>query len=155
MPYDCKNWVPHITVATIVEQDGLFLCVEEHSKSSQAIVINQPAGHVERGESILRAAVRETLEETGYLVEPEHLVAVQRWHKPNSDHTYFRIVVSAKVLSHDAERELDAGIVQALWLSRDELTRRTIQLRSPLVSQTVDDYLAGERHSLSILKDFE
>ncbi len=155
MPYNCKDWVPHITVATIVEQDGLFLCVEEHSKSNQAVVINQPAGHVERGESILAAAVRETLEETGHLVEPEHLVAVQRWHKPNTDDTYFRIVVSAKVIDHDAERELDAGIVQALWLSRDELTRRTIELRSPLVSQTVDDYLAGARHCLSILKDFE
>lgn len=155
MPYDCKKWVPHITVATIVEQDGQFLCVEEHSKSNQSIVINQPAGHVERGESIIAAAVRETLEETGYLVEPEHFIALQRWHKPHTDDTYFRIVISAKVVSHDAARELDAGIVQALWLSRDELTRRTIQLRSPLVSETIDDYLNGARHCLSILKDFE
>lgn len=155
MPYDCKNWVPHITVATIVQQDGKFLCVEEYSKSNQAIVINQPAGHVERGESILTAAVRETLEETGYLVEPEHLVAVQRWHKPYSNDTYFRIVISAKVLSHDTERELDAGIVQAVWLSRDDLTRRTIELRSPLVAQTVDDYLGGAKHCLSILQNFE
>ena len=154
MPYNCKDWVPHITVATIVEQDGKFLCVEEHSKTSQGIVINQPAGHVERGESIIAAAIRETLEETGYLVEPEHLIGVQRWHKPNTDDTYFRIVLSAKVTQHDNTRELDAGIVQALWLSRDELTRRTMQLRSPLVAQTVDDYLAGAKHSLSILKDF-
>ena len=95
MIYDCKKWVPHITVATIVEDNGKFLCVEEYSSKGK-LVINQPAGHVERGESIIEASIRETLEETGYLVEPTHLVALQRWHKPYSDHTYFRVVIAAK-----------------------------------------------------------
>lgn len=153
MPYECKQWTPHITVATIVEQDGKLLCVEEFSSGRK--VINQPAGHVERGESILQAAVRETLEETGYHVEPSHVVAIQRWHKPHSHHTYFRFVIAAQVIQYDPKQILDDGIIRPLWLSRDDITKNTIKLRSPLVYKTIDSYLAGERYPLSLLKDFD
>ncbi len=153
MPYQCKHWVPHITVATIVEQDGKFLCVEE--ARSGKVVINQPAGHVERGESILDAAVRETLEETAYLVEPEHFIALQHWHKPYSHDTYFRILIAAKLIRHVPEQTLDSGIVQAVWLSPDELIRRKLQLRSPVVYTSVENYLNGEKYPLSLLKQFQ
>lgn len=154
MPYQCKDWVPHITVATIVEENGKFLCVEELSSNGKA-VINQPAGHVERGESIVEAAVRETLEETGYTVEPQHVIAIQRWHKSHSNHTYFRFVISAKTITYNKNLELDEGIIRTHWLSRDDFTRRQLQLRSDLVYKTIDTYLSGQQFPLSLLQDFE
>lgn len=150
--YECKHWQPHITVATVVEQDHQFLMVEEYS-SSGLLVLNQPAGHIERGESIMQAAVRETLEETGYEVEPTHLVRIERWHKPHSDDTFFRYTLSAKVIQFHKDQPLDNGIQRALWMSRNDFIAQRTRLRSPMVEQTIEDYLNGHRYPLAILSE--
>lgn len=146
------SWIPHVTVATVVERDGEFLFVEEYSRGK--LVINQPAGHVEFGESIVEAAVRETLEETGWLVEVTELLAVQRWHLPHSEDTFFRFALSAKTISYDENLELDEGIIRPVWMSPAEMTRRKIELRSPLVSATVEAYLSGKRYPLDLLQEY-
>lgn len=142
---------PRVTVAAVVEQQGRFLMVEERNAGGE-LVINQPAGHVEMGESLLEAVIRETLEETAWHFTPEFLVGVYLWKQPQGHTTFLRICFAGQVADHEAARTLDDGIEQALWLSRAALQERSAQLRSPLVLNTVDDYLAGERYPLSLLK---
>jgi 8-oxo-dGTP pyrophosphatase MutT (NUDIX family) len=142
-------WRPDVTVATIVPRDGRFLLVEEEVRGER--VLNQPAGHLERGESLADAACRETLEETGWHVALTALIGVYQWTAPDAESHFVRFTFSAQPLRHDAERPLDAGIVRALWLSRDELTAAGRRLRSPMVLRGVDDYLAGRRLPLDAL----
>ena len=142
---------PRVTVAAIVHRDERFLLVEEHAVDG-GIVFNQPAGHVEAGESILEALTRETFEETGWRIRPESLVGVYLWQHPNQSISYLRIAMSGIPENHDANATLDEGIVQAHWLTRDELARLRPQHRSPLVMRCIEDYLAGERYPLSVLK---
>jgi len=145
------RWNPHVTVAVLLERDGRFLFVEELIDGR--LVLNQPAGHVEDGESLLDAAVRETLEETGWHVRPEALIGVYRWRSPRDGETFFRFCFSAAALGHDAERDLDTGIVRALWLSAEEFAQQAERHRSPLVSRGVEDYLKGSRYPLDVIKD--
>ncbi|MBS98506.1 MAG: NUDIX hydrolase [Oceanospirillaceae bacterium] len=147
------RWTPHATVATIVEQDGRFLLVEEHAEG--ALVINQPAGHLEEGERFSEAACRETLEETGWEVTAEHLLGLYVYRSPRNGVTYHRCCFVARALKHHPERELDKGIVGALWLTRDEIVARREQLRSELVLECIDDYLAGIRYPLSLIHEPE
>ncbi|NVK41209.1 MAG: NUDIX hydrolase [Oceanospirillaceae bacterium] len=142
-------WTPHATVATIVERDGRFLLVEEISDGQR--VINQPAGHVEEHETILAAAVRETLEETRWHVVPEHLVGLYTYRAPSNGVTYYRFCYTARALSEDPTARLDSDIVRAIWLTREELAARHEQLRSPLVLRCIDDYLAGRRFPLDFV----
>jgi 8-oxo-dGTP pyrophosphatase MutT (NUDIX family) len=137
---------PAITVAAIIERNARFLVVEE--RDAGRLVINQPAGHVEPGETILEAAVRETLEETGWSFAPTALLGTYLWHNPATDALTLRFAFVGDVTAHHPERTLDADIVQATWLSRSELAARSAQLRSPLVLQCVDDYLSGRRAPL-------
>ena len=138
---------PHLTVATVVEHKQRFLCVEERVNGE--LVINQPAGHVENGESLIDAAVRETYEETGWKIQPTALLPIYRWDHPKSGESFFRITFCAKTVAFDAEQVLDDGIVQALWLKPTELQQYT--LRSPMVTRCIDDYLAQQQHSLDLL----
>jgi 8-oxo-dGTP pyrophosphatase MutT (NUDIX family) len=142
---------PVVTVATIVLRDGALLVVEE--ETSSGLRINQPAGHVEGGESIAAAAVRETLEETGYHVRATALVGVYRWRASAADVTYVRFAFAAEVVAHDPLRTLDEGIVRALWMPYDELARCAERHRSPLVLRCVDDYRAGRRYPLAVIAD--
>ncbi len=142
---------PIISVATVVERDGVFLFVEETVKSR--LVINQPAGRLEAGESLPHAAVRETLEETGWLIEPLGLVGIYRWSSERELKAYVRVCFHGRALRHDAQRPLDQGIERALWLSHATLLQRVHDLRSPLVLRCVDDYLAGRRFPLELLVD--
>jgi len=142
-------WTPHATVATIVERDGRFLVVEEMSGGRR--VINQPAGHIEENEAILDAAVRETLEETRWQVEPQFLIGLYTYQAPSNGVTYYRFCYAARALNEDSAAELDSDIVRALWLTRDELAARREQLRSPLVLRCIDDYLAGRRFPLDFV----
>ncbi|MBI3775976.1 MAG: NUDIX hydrolase [Gammaproteobacteria bacterium] len=142
---------PIISVATIIERDGTFLFVEETVKSR--LVINQPAGRLEAGESLLQAAVRETLEETGWTIEPQGLVGVYRFNSERENKAYLRVCFHGCALQHDALRPLDEGIVRALWLSPAALLQRRHELRTPLVLRCVDDYLAGRRFPLELLVD--
>ena len=142
-------WKPHVTVATVLERDGRFLLVEENT--DDGIRYNQPAGHLEFGEALSDAAIRETLEETGYTCVPEALVGIYQWRKPERDLSYLRFAFSGRVLAHDARRQLDEDIIAAHWLTPDEIRARQAQLRSPMVMRCIDDYLAGHRFPLDLL----
>ena len=142
---------PAVTVATVVEREGLFLLVEEETRTGTKL--NQPAGHVETGESLPAAAVRETLEETGWRVTPISLVGIYRWAAPDNGATYIRFSFAGDAQEHDALRTLDTGIVRALWLSYEEIVARRGDHRSPLVLRCIDDYRAGKRWPLNFVSD--
>lgn len=142
-------WTPHATVAVIVEDDqGRFLLVEEISHGQ--VVFNQPAGHVEEGEKIIDAALRETLEETGWTVEPEHFLGIYTYKAPANGVTYYRFCFSARALSR-VSQELDDGIIAAHWLTPNEIIQQSDKLRSPLVMQCIDDYRNGRRFPLDVI----
>jgi ADP-ribose pyrophosphatase YjhB (NUDIX family) len=145
------NSRPRVTVAAIVERDGRFLFVEERDVRGD-LVINQPAGHVEGGETLLDAVVRETFEETGWHIHPEQLVGLYLWSRPDGAASYLRVAISGRAERHEPEAPLDEGILRAVWLSPEELAERKERLRSPMVMRCLEDYLAGERYSLSVLK---
>ncbi|QKT02369.1 NUDIX hydrolase [Ectothiorhodospiraceae bacterium 2226] len=140
---------PAVTVAAIAQQDGRFLLVEE--RADDAVVINQPAGHLEAGETLLEAVVRETLEETRFHFVPEALVGVYQW-ATDDGRVYVRLAFSGHLAGESAERTLDEGILRPLWLSRDELAQRDNR-RSPLVLRCVDDYLDGQRYPLTVINE--
>ncbi len=141
----------HITVASVIEKDGRFLMVEESAGGK--IVINQPAGHVEDGESLIEAAVRETYEETGWHIEPTALLSVYRWRHHANAETFFRVAFHARPLSFDANCRLDPGILRAVWLNAEELKREPERLRSPLVLRSIEDYARNKRYPLDVLVD--
>lgn len=145
------RWTPHATVATIVEKDGRFLLIEEWSNSLNKLVINQPAGHLEADETFIDAAIRETLEETGWTVTPEKLLGMYVYTAPSNGITYHRYCFIARAISHDPSLPLDDGIERAIWLSREELEARRDDLRSPMVTRCIDDYLAGQNYPLDII----
>lgn len=136
---------PSVTVAAVVERDGRFLLVEEQTRDG--IRINQPAGHLESGESLIAAAVRETLEETACEFTPSHLLGVYLW-RASAGVTFTRFAFVGAVGEPEAGRRLDDGIVRAFWLTPDELRACASAHRSPLVMRCVDDYLRGQRFPL-------
>jgi 8-oxo-dGTP pyrophosphatase MutT (NUDIX family) len=142
---------PAATVATIVARENRFLLVEE--KTPVGIRINQPAGHLESGESLATGAARETLEETGYRVTPTALVGIYRWQAPDTRATFIRFAFAADIVAHEAERPLDEGILRVLWLTYDELVALRARHRSPLVLRCVDDYRAGYRRPLDLVTE--
>ena len=137
---------PDVTVAAIAETDGRFLVVEE--RINRRLLFNQPAGHVERGESLFDAVVREAREETAWRFEPQALVGAYLWRNPANGREILRFAFTGPVTDHDAAQRLDRGIVGTHWLTRLELERRQARLRSPLVLRCVQDYLAGRRRAL-------
>ena len=149
-----RFWQPDVTVATIVVRDGRLLCVEERSNGK--LVINQPAGHLEPDESLLQAAVRETREETGWIVRPTHFIGAYQWKAPpraneKDGRHYLRFAIAADALEEIPGAQLDESIVRALWLTPEELQVLAPRHRSPLVWRTVADYLGGHRYPLSLL----
>lgn len=144
------RWAPHVTVATVVVRDGRLLLVEEAIDGRQ--VLNQPAGHLEPNETLAAAAVRETLEETGWTVRLSAFIGTYQWTAPDGT-PFLRFAYAAEPLSHDPDRPLDDGILRALWLTPAELRADPARLRSPLVWEVVADYLAGQRHPLSIVRE--
>lgn len=135
--------MPDVTVAAVTETAGRFLVVEE--RVGQRLVFNQPAGHVERGETLAAAIVREVREETAWRFEPDSLIGVYLWRNPENSRATLRFAFTGAVADHDAAQRLDRGIVGTHWLSRLELEEREAQLRSPLVLRCVQDYLSGRR----------
>ncbi len=144
-------WKPNVVVAAIVERDGKFLLVEE--KAEGRLVLNQPAGHLDEGESLLHAVIRETLEETAWHFNPEALLGVYRWPHPTKGMTYLRFAFIGQVTRHEPDRTLDDGIVRAVWMSPEEIRAEKARHRSPQVERCLNDYLAGQRYSLELLKD--
>lgn len=145
-------WRPDVTVAAIVEQEGRFLFVEERVRGQ--LVLNQPAGHLEAGESLLEATCRETLEESAWEIEATHLVGVYQWTSPSDGVAFLRFAFAARALrQHD--RALDQGIERAVWLTADELRLHPVPARSPLVERCLHDFLAGHRHSFEVLRNLD
>jgi len=147
---DDDIWRPHVTVATVVPRDGRFLLVEEDVRGR--IVINQPAGHLDPDEPLQVAAVRETLEETGWDIELDSLLCVQQWRNTESGRQFVRFTFGAVPLRHHPGRPLDNGILRALWLTRDEIAAEASRLRSPMVLASVDDWIAGHRLPLNAIR---
>jgi 8-oxo-dGTP pyrophosphatase MutT (NUDIX family) len=151
-----RFWQPDVTVATVVVRDGHLLCVEEQA-NGRGLVLNQPAGHLEPDESLTDAALRETLEETGWDVRLTAFIGAYQWKAPvradeGSQRHYLRFAFMAEPVRHHPERELDTGIVRALWMTPAELLDARERHRSPLVWQAVADCLAGRRQPLSVLR---
>ncbi|MDH4569180.1 NUDIX hydrolase [Pseudomonas sp. BN414] len=144
------TWQPHITVATIVEDQGRFLLVEEEADGRA--VFNQPAGHLEANETLLEAALRETFEETGWEIELTAVTGIYLYTAPSNGVTYQRVCFAAKPLRHHPDQQLDDGIIGPRWLTRDELLAEKNRWRSHLVMRCIDDYLAGERFPLSLIR---
>lgn len=143
------TWAPHVTVATIIERDNRFLMVYEEADGKK--VYNQPAGHLDPNETLTQAAIRETLEETGWTVGLTGVVGVNLYTAPSNGITYFRTTFIAHPISHDQTRTLDTGIIEAVWLSYEEILDRKDQLRSPMTLQIIDEYRAGRRFPLSVV----
>lgn len=142
-------WKPHVTVAAVIERDGKFLLVEEHTDNG--LMLNQPAGHLEPEETILEGVVRETLEETAYAFTPEHLIGVYHWRNRADDSYFLRFAFSGQVGRNPQDRALDEGIVRTLWLDADEISASRSRHRSPLVRRCVEDYLRGVCYPLDLL----
>lgn len=143
------EWAPHVTVATIVERDNRFLLVYENSDGDK--VYNQPAGHLDANETLLEAAVRETREETGWIVEPTHVLGVSQYLSPLNGLTYLRTTFIARAIAPLTDAVLDTDIIEAVWLTYEEILNRRDQLRSPLVLRDIEQYLAGVRYPLSLV----
>lgn len=140
-------WKPSATVAAVIEHDGRFLLVEEPVDGRR--VLNQPAGHLDPGESLVAACRREVLEETAHRFEPTALVGIYRWHYAPADVTFLRFCFRGRIEGVE-DRALDPQIAALHWLTREELLARRTEHRSPLVQRCVDDYLAGRQFALDI-----
>ncbi len=145
------EFAPHLTVATVIVRDGRYLLVEESPHG--AAVFNQPAGHVEAGETLEEAAVREALEETGFRVRVTHLLGVYIWTSPQSGASYYRFAFVGEILEQVAPGALDSDIDALHWLTLDEIRARRPQLRSPLVLRCAEDHAAGKRYPLDMIFD--
>jgi len=142
-------WKPSATVAAVIERGGRFLFVEE--RIDGRLVLNQPAGHLDPGESLVAACRREVLEETAHDFEPRSLVGVYRWHYAAKDVTFLRFCFAGEAGAFHKDRKLDKEIVALHWLTLDELKARRSDHRSPLVQKCVEDHLAGARYPLDVL----
>ena len=143
------QWKPNTTVAAIVEQNGKFLLVEETTDRGNRY--NQPAGHLEDNETIIQAVIRETMEEAAYEFTPEFLLGIYHWKHQHNDTTYLRFAFIGKVGLHYPLQELDDGIVQAVWMSIDEIRDKKNLMRSPQVLMCFEDYLSGKRYPLQVI----
>lgn len=142
------QWKPNTTVAAIAERAGRFLLVEE-AINGQA-VFNQPAGHLEHGETLIAAIKREVMEETAYEFEPESLVGVYLYPNPNDQAvTYLRFCFYGHCRGQHADRPLDEGIIRAVWLDAEDIRQRP--LRSEMVTRCLDDHLQGRHYPLTLI----
>ena len=147
-----NQWKPNVTVAAVIERDGKYLLVEEETEDG--IRFNQPAGHLEEGESLLEAVVREALEETRYIFHPTALVGIYQWPRPQRDITYLRFAFAGEIVGEEKERPLDQGIIAPRWLSREEVKATASRHRSPLILQCIEDFAAGQRYPLELIHHY-
>ena len=145
-----SRWTPHVTVATVIEKNNRYLLVHEAPQGTP--VYNQPAGHLNKNESLITAAARETLEETGWQIDISDYLGIYRYQAPN-DVSYLRHGFVGKPIKHYPDRPLDKGIIAAVWMSYEEILLHTHKLRSPMVKQLIDDYRSGIRYPLATLHE--
>ena len=143
------QWMPHATVAAIVEDNGKFLLVEETTDRGNRF--NQPAGHLEDNESLIEAVIRETLEETAYTFNPEALLGIYHWKHEHNNTTYLRFAYIGSVTNHQPNLALDEGIIRAVWMNIDEIRSNAALMRSPQVLTCIEDYLNGQQFPLSVV----
>jgi 8-oxo-dGTP pyrophosphatase MutT (NUDIX family) len=141
------SWKPDLTVAAIIEREGHFLLVEERIRGRR--VFNQPAGHVEEGETLLAAVIRETQEETAWRFIPEYFLGIYLWRAPRSGHSTLRLAFTGSVTEHNPQQALDPPVLSTHWLTRAEIQSRQAALRSPLVTRCIEDYIGGRRLPLA------
>jgi 8-oxo-dGTP pyrophosphatase MutT (NUDIX family) len=139
---------PDLTVAAVAEEGGRFLFVQE--RAARRVVLNQPAGHLEPGESLVEAVVREAREETGRAFIPQSVTGLYLWQGP-AGRTVLRVAFAGRVGERSADARLDRAIIRTLWLDREQLRARASEHRSPLVQLCVEDYLRGVRYPLEML----
>ena len=149
-------WKPNVTVAAVIERAGRFLLVEE--ETAEGARFNQPAGHLDEGESLVAACARETLEESAWGFTPTALVGIYQWPRPKKpdedDITYLRFAFAGVLGEHDPHRALDTGILRAVWMTVAEIDATRARHRNPLVRQCVSDYLAGRRFPLDLIRHY-
>lgn len=148
-----RPWKPNVTVAAVMERDGRYMLVEE--ETPDGLRFNQPAGHLEQGESLVAACAREAVEETAWTFTPTALVGIYQWPRPQGDITYIRFAFAGTLDAHDAGRALDTGIVRAVWMTPAEIEATQSRHRSPLIWQTVQDHLAGRRYALDLIRHYD
>jgi 8-oxo-dGTP pyrophosphatase MutT (NUDIX family) len=144
-----QPWKPNATVAAIIEQNGKFLLVEETTDRGNRF--NQPAGHLEDGESLLQAVIRETMEEAAYEFTPTALLGIYQWKHTLNDTTYLRVAFIGKAGVNYPMQELDDGIIRAVWMDIDEIRDKAGLMRSPQVITCIEDYLAGKSYPLEVI----
>lgn len=146
------RWAPHVTVACVVERDGKFLMVEERDKLSGELVFNQPAGHLEDGESITEAALRETLEETGWRVQLTAVLGIALHRAPTNDNTYLRTTFLATPLKLEEKAVIDPDIHTVHWLDYEAILARSARMRSPIAIRVIDLHRSGISYPLDIIE---
>ena len=151
MPHTEPIWTPHATVAALIERDGRYLMVREHTR--HGIRINQPAGHWEAGETLLDAVRREVLEESGYEFTPTALLGIYVSDKDDKSVTYLRMTFIGTVDDAPVHDELDDGIIEAVWMTPDEIMAERSIHRNPIVAQCLTDYVNGQKLDLALVKD--
>jgi ADP-ribose pyrophosphatase YjhB (NUDIX family) len=145
-------WAPRVSVAAVIEREGRFLTVEEVVEGG-AVVLNQPAGHLEEGETLIEAVRREVLEETATHFRPVGLVGLYLYTNKRSDVSYLHVCFHGEAIVAEPGRLLDRGILRTLWLTLEELQARSDALRSPLVARCLEDYRSGHRFPLDLIAD--
>ncbi|RYF74733.1 MAG: NUDIX hydrolase [Comamonadaceae bacterium] len=147
------RWKPNVTVAAVIEEDGRFMLVEEHT--SDGLMLNSPAGHLDPGETPVEGCAREALEETAHHFTPTALVGIYLARSPRQTHgehvTYLRFAFAGTLGAFEPDRPLDEGIVRTVWMTPDEIRASVARHRSPLLLQCVEDYLAGQRYPLDLI----
>lgn len=146
------QWKPNVTVAAIARRGEKFLLVEEDIAGRR--LFNQPAGHLEEHESLTDAVAREVLEESAWRFEPVYITGIYLHQDAQNGITYLRFCFYGEISGHDDGRELDNGIITTHWLTLEEIEARQARMRSPMVIESLHDYLAGEKHPLSILRRY-
>lgn len=146
-----SQWAPHVTVACVIERDGAYLMVEERDKTTGELVFNQPAGHLEQGESIAEAALRETLEETGWQVELTGVIGIALHCAPNNGISYYRTTFLARPLQRVPNAKLDPDIHAVHWLDYEAILARSARMRSPLALAVIERHRQGVCYPLDLI----
>ena len=146
-----REWIPHVTVATVIEQDGRYLLVEERDKVTGEMVYNQPAGHLEENETLVEAAQRETLEETGWQVDILSVLGIALYTAPSNGITYHRTTFLGRPVKALENAVLDPDINTIHWLEYEEIIRNCARMRSPLVLAAIEQYRRGHCYPLELI----